>query len=39
MWQFMVGCITGLYIGTYYDCKPKLDYMKKYIKDQFPEKK
>ena len=39
MWQFIVGWVTGVYIGTYYNCKPTLNYMKKCIKEQFPEKK
>lgn len=37
MWQFLLGCGTGIYIGTYYDCKPAILYVHGYLKKQFPD--
>ena len=39
MWQFLCGCASGIYIGTYYDCKPAIEFIKDTIKNRFPEKK
>ena len=39
MWQFLCGCMSGIYIGTYYDCKPALVFIRDTVKNQFPEKK
>ena len=36
MLQFIVGFVFGAYVGTYYDCKPSLDHMKKIFKDYLP---
>ena len=24
MWQFVLGFSSGVYVGTYYDCKPMI---------------
>jgi len=37
MWQFILGCASGVYIGTYYDCKPTINIMNEYLKKQFPD--
>ena len=39
MWQFLVGFTSGLYVGTYYDCKPILIKVQNFIKENSPEKK
>lgn len=39
MWQFLVGFGLGLYVGTYYQCKPTLDEIIKNIKTNFPKEK
>lgn len=39
MWQFITGFGFGIYIGTYYDCKPALEFVRKTIKENMPEKK
>ena len=39
MWQFFLGFGTGIYVGTYYDCKPFMNKIGDYIKDQCPPKK
>ncbi len=38
MWKLLLGFGSGLYIGTYYDCKPIFNSIKKYIKTHVPEK-
>ncbi len=37
MWQFILGCVSGVYLGTYYDCKPAINYFHVYLKDKFPD--
>lgn len=39
MWQFVAGFGFGVYIGTYYDCKPALEFLHKTMKENMPEKK
>ena len=39
MWQFITGFGFGIYIGTYYDCKPALEFVRKTIKENMPVKK
>lgn len=39
MWQFLAGFGFGVYMGTYYDCKPYLDEMNKWFKQHIPPKK
>lgn len=39
MWQFFTGFSVGVYVGTYYDCKPILLYVYDTIKSNLPEKK
>ncbi len=39
MWRFLLGFSSGIYVGTYYECKPILNNIKEIIKDYFPEKK
>ena len=36
---FSCGFFIGIYIGTYYDCKPVLESCSKYIMKYFPRKK
>ena len=38
MWQFIAGCVSGIYIGTHYDCKPAFKYVKDCLKKSFPKK-
>ena len=37
MWQFIMGFGAGIYIGTKYDCKPSIDFIKDCIKKSIPE--
>ena len=37
MWQFILGFGSGIYIGTYYDCKPSLNFIKNCLKNIIPE--
>mgnify|MGYP001214984954 CR=1 FL=1 len=39
MWQFIMGFASGVYIGSYYDCKPSIDFILKTIKDNAPKEK
>ena len=32
MWQFLCGFGAGVYVGTVYDCKPTLQFVKNCIK-------
>jgi hypothetical protein len=38
MWRFIAGFGIGVYVGTYYECKPTLEYIRKVITDQVPKK-
>lgn len=39
MWQFFTGFGLGVYVGTYYDCKPVIIFILNTIKSNIPEKK
>jgi len=39
MWHFCLGFGVGVYIGTYYDCKPYLDRINEWAKQQMPPRK
>ena len=39
MWRFLLGFGSGIYVGTYYDCKPIINTIKKIIKDYQPKPK
>lgn len=39
MYQFTLGLIVGVYIGTHYNCKPILDDVGNYIKNNLPKEK
>lgn len=36
MWQLLLGFGSGVYVGTYYDCKPTLNLIKSCIKNIIP---
>jgi hypothetical protein len=38
MLEFIFGFISGIYIGTHYNCKPTLQKIEKYFKTYFPPK-
>ena len=38
MLEFIFGFISGIYIGTHYNCKPTLQKIEKYLKTYFPPK-
>lgn len=37
MWQMITGFAMGVYVGTAYDCKPAIDFIKTCIKDKIPD--
>jgi len=39
MWQFFLGFGTGIYVGTYYDCKPMIKRTVDCIKHWKPEER
>ena len=39
MWKFLMGFASGVYVGTYYNCKPIIGELEKKIKDYIPDKK
>jgi hypothetical protein len=39
MWRLLLGFASGIYVGTYYDCKPTLINIEKNIRDYMPSKK
>ena len=39
MWQMMVGFAAGVYVGTYYNCKPTIIMIQEMVKERLPEKK
>ena len=36
MWQMVLGFGAGVYVGTYYDCRPYLDTIGVWVKQNFP---
>lgn len=39
MWQLVTGFAAGIYVGTYYDCKPTILLVEQMVKDKFPKER
>jgi hypothetical protein len=39
MWKLVIGFASGVYIGTYYDCKPIIEKLQKKLTEIQPPKK
>lgn len=39
MLEFLLGFSCGIYIATYYNCKPIIEKISKYFKENLPKKK
>ena len=39
MWQILTGFAAGVYVGTYYDCKPTILLVKQMVKDKIPKER
>ena len=39
MWQLLLGFGIGVYVGTYFNCKPVIDNIIHNIKNNIPESK
>ena len=39
MYKAVLGFAAGVYIGTYYDCKPMIEYAIKKVQENVPEEK
>ena len=37
MWQFLAGFGMGVYIGTIYDCKPTVNFVRDCLKKTIPD--
>ena len=37
MWRELISFGAGIYVGTFYDCKPTVDYLKYLIKKNIPD--
>lgn len=33
MWEFLCGFSAGIYVGTYYNCKPCIKFIVQFVKD------
>ena len=36
MWQFLMGFGMGVYVGTAYDCKPTISFLRECLKKTIP---
>ena len=39
MLQFISGVVVGVWVGTHYNCKPYIEHISKYIKENLPKPK
>ena len=39
MWQFVCGFVSGVYVGSYYNCKPIMNRIKIFIVENLPKDK
>jgi len=39
MWQFLTGFGIGVYVGTFYDCRPAIRAVRVILKENMPEEK
>lgn len=39
MWQFLTGFGLGVYVGTFYDCRPAIRAVRIILKENMPEEK
>lgn len=39
MWQFLTGFGLGVYVGTFYDCRPAIKAVQILLKDNMPKEK
>jgi len=39
MWQFLTGFGLGVYVGTFYDCRPAIRTVRLILKENMPEEK
>ena len=38
MWKFIVGFVSGVYVGTFYNCKPTITTIQSFVQKNIPEK-
>ena len=39
MLRLLLGFVSGVYVGTYYNCKPIVEKVSEYLKNNLPESK
>lgn len=39
MWKFLIGLGIGVYIGSFYNCKPQINNLIKILKNREPNEK
>lgn len=39
MHKYVLTFIAGVYVGTYFDCKPQLEQLETFVREYFPERK
>ena len=39
MWQYLFSFSAGIYVGTYFDCKPTIDKISEFVKENMPKEK
>ena len=39
MYRFVLGFALGVYVGTHYDCKPALEKIERFLRDNTPNEK
>jgi|TARA_B110000285_G_C15048177_1_gene575501 hypothetical protein len=39
MWRFICGFSSGVYVGTFYNCRPCMKTVEKFIREYIPKEK
>ena len=39
MWQFITGFSLGVYVGSFYDCRPAIKAVQIFLRENMPEEK
>jgi len=39
MYKFVLGFVIGVYVGTHYNCKPTLERIEQFLRDNAPKEK
>jgi len=39
MWCYLLSFTIGIYVGTYFNCKPTIERISKFVKENLPDEK